>query len=99
MKVTLTPADNERGAAMAFGSDELMEVVPAPDSLARIDIAFEDGSTCTVIDRDGNLDSTVCLCGGLGEDGMDTRIVLNRLVDPAAVTRIRINDLVFTPAD
>lgn len=99
MKVTLMPADNERGAVVAIGSEQQMIVVPDPDSLARIDIVFEDGSTYTVIDRDGNIDNTVYLCSGLGADAMDTRIVLNRLVEPEKAARILINGIAYSRTD
>ena len=99
MKVTLTAADNERGAAMASGSEQQMIVVPDPGSLSRIDIVFEDGNTYTVIDQDGNIDNTVYMCGGLGADAMDTRIVLNRLVDPEKVARILINGVAYSRTD
>ncbi len=100
MKVTLTAADNERGAAMAFGTEQQMIVVPDPESLARrIDMVFEDGSSYTVIDQDGNIDNTVYMCGGLGADAMDTRIVLNRLVDPEKVAQILINGIACSRTD
>ncbi len=99
MKVTLTPACNERGAAMVSGDEEQMIVVPDPDSLARIEIVFEDGSTYTVIDQGGNIDNTVYLCGGLGEEALDTRIVLNRLVEPEKAAKILINGIAFICAD
>ncbi len=99
MKVTLTAEDNERGAAMASGSEQQMIVVPDPESLARIDIVFEDGNTYTVIDKDGNIDNTVYMCGGLGADAMDTRIVLNRLADPEKAARILINGITYSRTD
>ena len=99
MKVTLTAADNERGAAMASGTEQQMIAVPDPGSLARIDMVFEDGSTYSVIDQDGNTDNTVYMCGGLGADATDTRIVLNRLVDPDRVAKILINGTTYSRTD
>lgn len=99
MKVTLTTAYNERGDAMASGNEQQMIVVPDPGSLARIDVVFEDGSTYTVIGQDENIDNTVYMCGGLGADAMDTRIVLNRLLDPEKVSRILINGIGYSSAE
>ncbi|MBR4577645.1 MAG: hypothetical protein IKO25_10665 [Clostridia bacterium] len=45
------------------------------------------------------IDNTVYMCGGLGADAMDTRIVLNRLLDPEKVSRILINGIGYSSAE
>ncbi len=69
-----------------------------PGSLSNLVIERKDGEAFTVLDT-GKLDNTMYMCGGLGESFQDTSIVLNRLVDPAAVKCIRINGTIYLPEE
>ena len=96
MKVTLSAADNDLGEAMAVGyTPDEMIVVPDPACLEKIEIVYEDGSVYTVLDQGGNMDNTIYMCGGIGTEGMDTSIMLNRLVDTGKVKEVIINGMEY----
>ena len=68
-------------------------VVTEPEETIRLQLA--SGETFTV--KEPGTDNTMYLCGALGENAADTSIVLNRLIDPAAVTAIRIGETEYLP--
>ena len=100
LKVTLTPAYNDGGDAMAVGAgpDEMI-VVPDPDCLETIEVVYQDGSVYTVLDQGQNVDNTMYMCGGLGTESLDTSMALNRLADTDAVRCVRVNGIEYTLQD
>ena len=70
-----------------------------PGALERIELLPESGEPVVILDETAHLDNTIYLCGGLGESGRDMTMVLNRLVDPAAVKCVRINGTEYLPAE
>lgn len=75
---------------------ESVVVLPDPDSLKKMEIVYGDGSVYTVSDKDGYIDNTMYMCGGLGAEGLDTSMALNRLVDTDAVACIRVNGVEYS---
>ena len=98
LKVTLSPADNDYGDAMAVGfTPDEMIVVPDPASLEKIEIVYDNGDVYTVLDQNENMDNTVYMCGGIGPEYLDTSMMLNRLVDTGKVKTIVINGVAYSP--
>lgn len=100
LKAALTPESNEPGPAMAveLTPDEAI-VVPDPACLEKIEIVYEDGDVFTVLDQPRDMDNTIYMCGGIGEDMMATSMMLNRLVDTGKVKAIRINGAEYSLRD
>ncbi len=71
--------------------------LPDPSELGEIVIRYADGSAYTVLDRENSLDNTMYLCGGLGGSGLDTVMVLNRIVDTDQVREVTVNGEAFAP--
>lgn len=104
MKVTqLTPAEGSVMIAADNPEGDLDPagyiVLPDPDALKNIEVVYADGDVYTVLDRQQNVDNTVYLCGGLGEQAQDTALVLNRLVDTGKVIAVRINGVECIPGN
>ncbi len=92
------------GAVMAeagaeYGAAEIPVFEEDPGALERIELLPESGEPVVILDETAHLDNTIYLCGGLGESGRDMTMVLNRLVDPAAVKCVRINGTEYLPAE
>ena len=66
------------------------------DSLKTIAIEYNDGTVYQVWDDDGNVDNTAYLCMGLGAEDSEYALVFNRLVDPAAISCVRVNGIAYT---
>ena len=97
MKVMLTAAYNDDGNAMAVGfTPDEMIVVPDPATLEKIEILYEDADVYTVLDQNRNLDNTIYMCGGIGTEGMDTSMLLNRLVNTEKIKSILINGVEYS---
>ena len=43
------------------------------------------------------MDNTIYMCGGIGTEGMDTSMLLNRLVNTEKVKSILINGVEYSP--
>ena len=65
------------------------------DSLKTIAIEYNDGTVYQVWDDDGNVDNTAYLCMGLGAEDSEYALVFNRLVDPAAISCVRVNGIAY----
>ena len=78
-----------------FGLSEQDAYDADPETIA---IEYTDGSVYQVLDKEGHIDNTSYLCGGLGEKQTDLAMNLNRLIDPAQVKSITVNGKVYTPA-
>ncbi len=91
MKISQAPV--EGGASLP---DNVI-VLPDPGNIAAVEIRYADGGVYTVLDPEKNLDNTMYQCGGLGAEGLDTTMALNRLVDTDQVQAVAVNGVVYTP--
>ena len=67
-----------------------------PAYLDAITINYTDGTDYQVFDRDMNIDNTSNLCGGTGENNTELMLIFNRLVDPAKISTITVNGIVYS---
>ncbi len=107
LKITETAADCGEAAGVAVSPEDEADaetdlpenviVLSDPDELKTIEIVSQDGSVYTVLDRGGNIENIMYICGGLGSECRDTSMVLNRLADVGNVSAVRINGTEYVP--
>lgn len=95
--VALTAFSSEEGGYLELSPLSLkVEGAPDVDDLKTISVEYADGTVYRVLDVEGNIDNTAYLCGWMGDDSAETSLVFNRLVDPAAVSRVLVNGVSYT---